>query len=257
MNFIYFTPLSPVFLHIWPIQFHYYGLMYVISFIIWYKIISYILNHNIIWMSNEKFDNLYYSIIIWWLIWWRLWHILFYELSYYIQRPIEILFIWNWWMASHGGFIWWLIAFLLFKPRNIKAINISDIFLVPLPIWLALGRLGNLINWEIYGYATSVPWCMHFSDRICRHPTQIYAIIKDIIVFLVVIYIFKYHNKPWNITSAFLITYWTLRIIVECFKETFTWNNYLSYITTWQILSIIMIIIWISIFFIQRNKKHN
>lgn len=254
MNFS-FTPFSPIFLTIWPVNFYYYGLMYAFSFLIAYVI----LRKSIMlkWVSENDFEKLFYWTIFMWLVWWRLWHILFYDFEYFSQNLIEVFYIWNGWMASHWWFIWALIWIYIFKPK-IPLLKLLDLLIYPVPIWLALWRLWNLINWEIYGKATNVPWCMEFADTICRHPTQIYAILKNLTIFAVLYYLnkklienwklkVKSYLQPWILFSSFLILYWFLRIVVEFFKEDFIWNNYIELITTGQVLSAIMVVIWVLI----------
>ncbi len=258
---ISFTPMSPVFLSIGPFNFYYYGLMYAISFLIAYLMLKKSIMSK--WVSENDFEKLFYWVIILWLIWWRLWHVLFYDFSYFSQNLIEIFYIWNGWMASHWWFLWALIWIYIFKPK-IPILKLLDLIIYPVPIWLALWRLWNLINWEIYWKASSMPWCMEFADTVCRHPTQIYAIIKNLIIFWVLFYInieiqnpkskIKSYLKPWVLFSVFLILYWIFRIFVEFFKEDFVWNNYFEFITTGQVLSGVMIFIWVYIY--HRLRKN-
>lgn len=258
IDIVHLDLLSPIFLSIWPIKFHYYWLMYAISFLFWYYFLKKELVQKSI-ISEADLEKLFYWTAIFWIIWGRLWAVIFYNFDYFLVHPIEIFYVWNWWMASHWWFLLWFIWFLLFKPKQINLFIILDLIVIPLVLWLALWRFWNLINWELYWYATNVPWCMNFADWICRHPTQIYAIIKDLFILLSLIIIkYKFNHKLplWFITSVFLIMYWILRFIVEFFKENFKWNNYFDFITTGQILSILMIFIWIFLI-INISRKRN
>ena len=255
-----FTPLSQVFLSIWPINFHYYGLMYAISFLIAYIFLRKLIRDTKMDISDREYESMFFWIIIWWLVWWRLWHILFYEAAYFFSNPLEILAVWKWWMASHWWLIWGLIAFFIVKPRRINTLWLLDLIVIPLPIGLALWRIWNLINWELYWKVSSLSWCMEFHDSVCRHPTQIYAVLKNLFIFFAIYFLYKtfYSQlKKWFLLSIFLIEYWTLRIFVEFFKEDFSWNNYFDIITTWQILSAIMILLWISLLFLVNKKELN
>lgn len=259
MGIIHIDLLSPVFLAIWPFKFHYYWLMYALSFVFWYWFLRKNLVQKSI-ISEKQLERMLFWTIIFWIIWWRLWEVLFYNIDYFINHPIEIFYVWNWWMASHWWFILWFIWFLLFKPKQINSFTLLDLIVIPLALWLALWRFGNLINWELYWYVTDLPWCMKFADWLCRHPTQIYAIIKDLFIFFVLIIIWKRVGSVlpwWFIASTFLILYWILRFIVEYFKEDFVWNNYFNLITTGQILSLIMIFIWVVFMALifRRNTK--
>ena len=258
MDLIEFTPLSPSFLTIWPVSLHYYWLMYAVSFLFAYSFIKKLIIKYRFAVNEEIFERLFFWIIICWLIWWRLGHVLFYDFQYFSENLVEIFYVWNGWMASHWWIIGGLIWFMYFKPKNINTLKFLDLIVLPLPIWLALWRLWNLINWELYGKVTSMPWCMKFADEICRHPTQIYAVIKNLIIFGILFYLYKKFkfSKPWILASAFLISYGILRIIVEFYKESFIWNNYLSFLTTGQILSCLMVLFWLLLWIsiIRRSK---
>lgn len=253
---INFTPLSPTFLQIWAIQFHYYWLLYAISFSIAYIFLKKKLvdENTEIQIKENDFEKLFFWIIFMALIWWRIWHILFYNFEYFSHNLLEIIKVWKWWMASHWGFIWGIIWFLLFKPKKIEFFKLADLVILITPIWLALWRIWNLINWELFWKETTVFWCMKFSDEICRHPTQIYASLKNITIFLILFYLYKKRVKPWIILWTFFASYWFLRIIVEFFKEKTQWNNYVELFTTGQILSFFMILFWI--WFILKIKNY-
>jgi len=255
---INFTPLSPMFLEIWPLQFHYYWLMYAISFLAVYLFLKKKLvdEKSKIQITEKKFDKFFFWIIALTLIWWRFWHILFYNFDFFFQNPVEILKVWKWWMASHWGFLWASIWFILFRPKEIPFFKLADLTILLVPLWLALWRIWNLINWELYWKATNLPWCMEFADEICRHPTQIYASLKDITIFLILFYLFRKKVKNWVIFSSFLISYWILRFIVEFFKEETQWNNYLEILTTGQILSFFMILTGILLLLFLKKENN-
>lgn len=256
MNTILFTPFDKVFLEIMWIKFHYYWLMYAIWFSFWYLLLSFLLKKEKIILSEKEFDRMFFWIAIFWLIWGRIWHILIYNFSYYFQNPLEIFAVWKWWMASHWWLIWWLIWFFIFKPKDIDYKKILDLTVIPLSFWLWLWRIWNFINWELYWKASSMPWCMYFDDNICRHPTQLYAFIKDILIFLILFYLYKKWVRNWFLVVSFLILYWSFRFFVEFFKENTQGNNTFSFITTGQVLSIFIILSWI-IFWLTLKQKNN
>jgi phosphatidylglycerol:prolipoprotein diacylglycerol transferase len=86
----------------------------------------------------------------------RLGYVLFYQLSYFMEHPVEIFAVWQGGMSFHGGFLGVLVAMWLFgKKYRLKWLSIMD-FIAPLvPIGLGAGRMGNFINAELWGRATS------------------------------------------------------------------------------------------------------
>lgn len=152
----------------------------------------------------------------------RLGFVLFYEPAFYLANPAEIIKVWNGGMSSHGGLIGVGIAVVLFcRRKSINIFSLLDVVVIPGAIGLAMGRVGNLINGELYGIESVVPWAMQFAESdVLRHPTQIYAIIKNLIIACVcTMYIQSVSVKKGQVFALFLIMYGLLRYIVEYYRE--------------------------------------
>ncbi len=94
----------------------------------------------------------------------RLGHVLFYEPSYYFSHPAEIFMVWHGGLASHGAAIGLLIA-LYFYHRWVSKktyLWIADRFVITVALAGVMIRLGNLMNSEILGKVTDVPWAFYF-----------------------------------------------------------------------------------------------
>jgi phosphatidylglycerol:prolipoprotein diacylglycerol transferase len=154
----------------------------------------------------------------------RLGYVLFYGFSYFLSHPLAIFAVWQGGMSSHGGFIGVTLAILFFCKRNrIHPLALADVLMVPVAIGLALGRIGNLINGELYGTLSTVPWAMHFPgiDGL-RHPTQIYAFLKDLCIATASVFHLRFtmlRPREGRTTSYFLMSYAVLRSIVEIFRD--------------------------------------
>jgi phosphatidylglycerol:prolipoprotein diacylglycerol transferase len=127
-------------------------------------------------------------------------------------------------MASHGGFIGVIVALLLFARGNLNYFfKLADVLTVPIAIGLFFGRLGNLINGELYGTVTTLPWAMSFPGvEGLRHPTQIYAMLKDLTIALVCFLHLRATwpaYRPGSTIGVFLCLYAVLRFIVEIFRD--------------------------------------
>jgi len=173
----------------------------------------------------------------------------------YQNNLIEVLYIWNGGMAFHGGLIGAIIGTYLFCKKNkIKFYDIADIIVIPLALGLSFGRIGNFINQEFYGKLTDVPWGIHY-DIVegKRHPSQIYESIKNFIIFLILLNMYKLKKlKKGVIFWTFNLLYSIFRFSIEFFKDQQTFYN----LTYGQWISIPLFIISI-IFLIRIAKKRN
>ncbi len=254
---ITFTPLSPVFLSIGFLKFHYYGLMYVLSFVLGYFILPYIFKLRKLDIKKEAFENIYFYIILGGLIGGRLFFVLFYNLDFYIANPLKIFAIWEGGMASHGGFIGAFIsAYIMTKKYKIPFLRFIDSLIIPAGIGLMLGRFGNFINGELYGKITNVSWCINFDNAEgCRHPTQLYAMLKDFILFIIIFNFRKSSWKPGILAILALSIYAIFRFIVEFFKEVLNTDLLLLNLNKGQWFSIILLVLCSILFMIFNKEK--
>lgn len=219
-------PSRAVALSIGMLQVHWYGIMYALGFIFGMLMLPRLQKLTRIEMSEKDRESLLLSVFLGVLIGGRLGFILFYGGRYFLENPWKIFAVWEGGMASHGGFIGVALALLLFvRKRNIDLLRLVDMIIVPVAIGLALGRVGNFINGELYGTVTTLPWGMHFPGAEgLRHPTQLYAIAKDLTIALCCFLSLKhwYATEPAGTglpTALFLSMYAVLRFIVEIFRD--------------------------------------
>ncbi|MGB1205546.1 MAG: prolipoprotein diacylglyceryl transferase [Chitinophagales bacterium] len=164
----------------------------------------------------------------------RLGHIFFYDLEYFLAHPIEIFKVWNGGLASHGGGIGVLIATYLFiKNYKFTYLQILDILVVSAPLCAFLGRIGNLMNSEIVGKYTEMPWGFVFlknGDALARHPSQLYEAIMFIACFGLMIWLSRRrpHFPVGFLSVIFFMLIPTLRFLLEFFKQEATYTQLLS-----------------------------
>jgi len=202
-----------------------YGLMFAIGFVIGYKMVEKQLKHE---KEEAKWlDNLLFYIVIGTIVGARLGHVFFYGWEYYSQHPIEIIYVWQGGLASHGGVIGIFIGLLIFSKIYTKrnVFWIIDRVVIPTAIVAMLIRLGNLFNSEIYGVQTSLPWGFIFErnhETVPKHPTQLYEAIAYLITFFVVKHFYwktDAKNKTGFISGVFFIMVFTARFLIEFVKE--------------------------------------
>lgn len=223
LHAIPYPNISPVFLEVGPLQFRWYGLMYLIGLAGAYFLIIRRVESGGLSMTRDQV----YNMVVWAafgvFIGGRLGYTLFYNFSYYVQHPANILAIWEGGMSFHGGLLGVIVALFLFSQRQgIPAYQVADLAAAATPIGLGFGRIGNFINGELYGRATDVDWCMVFPSGgpACRHPSQLYeAGLEGVFLFTCLWVIWKTAPPPGTIFWSFITGYGVCRMIVEFVRE--------------------------------------
>ena len=107
------------------------------------------------------------------------------HLSHFLERPLEILMIWQGGLTSYGAFLSLLFVWLYVKKQKISFGQILDLIAPYLLLAIAITRIGCFLNWDDYGKITSVPWAIKVGNE-TRHPTQLYESLYALIGFFVV-----------------------------------------------------------------------
>ncbi|MGH6609627.1 MAG: prolipoprotein diacylglyceryl transferase, partial [Burkholderiaceae bacterium] len=255
--------LDPVAFSIGPLAIRWYGLMYLVGFLLFLVLGK--LRARDPWrdMKSQDVDDLLFYGMIGTILGGRLGHVLFYgPLPYYLANPLEIFAVWKGGMASHGGIIGVIIAMAVFaKMRGKSFMRVAD-FVVPLvPLGLGAGRIGNFINGELWGRAAdpSLPWAVVFpeaGDAIARHPSQIYQFLLEGVLLFAILWIYSRKPRaPGTVGSLFLIFYGLLRIIGEIFREPEALYGHMPLgMSAGQWLSVPMIVIGIVCFVVLRRR---
>jgi len=163
----------------------------------------------------------------------RLGHVFFYEWSYYSQHPLKILATWEGGLASHGGAIGVIIAVILFSIITTKRNPLwtFDRLVIAIALVGGLIRIGNLMNSEIFGHATDLPWGFMFVrsrewhalyEGQAVHPTQIYEALCYFGLFCLLMWMYWKKNcgeRPGLIFGSFLIGIFLPRFFIEFIKN--------------------------------------
>ena len=216
-------PSRAVALEIFGFGIHWYGLLYVAAFVLAYLLLPRLQHLRGLELANEEWSNILTATILGVLLGGRLGYALFYHPLYYATHPLEIVAVWQGGMSSHGGFLGVGLAVLLVSRRlKIPLLTLLDLIVVPAAIGLALGRVGNFINLELYGTVTSLPWGIAIPGvEGLRHPVQLYAVGKDLLIAGLCFLHLKRTQalNPGGTFALFLMLYAFLRFSVEFFRE--------------------------------------
>ena len=217
--------VNPALFHLGSFEVRYYGVLWAVAL----GISAYIFHHIMIreGLSEKTFDSVFWFGVISTVLGSRLGHCLFYDPGYYLTHPVEILDIRQGGMASHGAAVGLLIGLWLFSRKNkLPYIWSLDRISIVVAISGVAVRLGNLMNSEIYGTVTSLPWGFIFvrdGETLPKHPTQIYEALCYLVLFVILLWM--YYKKdlarrwPGVMFGFFLIILFGTRFLIEFIKN--------------------------------------
>jgi phosphatidylglycerol---prolipoprotein diacylglyceryl transferase len=218
-----FPNIDPVFLRLGPVQLRWYGLMYMLSFIIGYFLLKRYAKEKKLPLSTDDLYDLLFFLILGVMIGGRLGYVFFYDFGSYLRSPWDILAIWQGGMSFHGGFVGVILAtWFITKRRKWNFWQIADLVCVVVPVGLGLGRIGNFINGELFGRPSKLPWAMVFPEGgpLPRHPSQLYeALLEGLVLFLVLRWLYKKNFYPGTVFWGLVAFYGLFRFIVEFVRE--------------------------------------
>ncbi len=249
---------TPEMFSIGPITVRWYGLLFAMAFIVGYQILT--------WMYKRErkpetdVEQLTVYMIIGTVIGARLGHVLFYNPTFYFENPLEILMVWKGGLASHGAAVGILIAMYIYSnlKKDQSFLWVMDRVVIATALGGSFIRLGNLFNSEIIGKPADVPWAFVFTriDDVPRHPTQLYESLAYLIIFIILIFVYKSKSKQLNdgfFFGLFLVLIFSFRFFVEFLKEVQSGFEVGMILDMGQLLSIPFVII--GFIYIMRSFK--
>lgn len=245
---IKFPEISPTIVAFGPLQIRWYGLFYVLTFILTYLFYKKTLKLKGINLSVNQYESIVYHAILGVLIGGRLGYVIFYNLPFYLSHPLSVFAVWKGGMSFHGGALGVIVAGLFFTKRNGQHfLPMADAAMPFVAIGLGLGRVGNFINSELFGRVSDVPWAFVFplSDGLPRHPSQLYeSFFEGFVLFVISIIMVKRVKKDGLVFWIFLGLYGFFRFFIEFFREPDEHIGLLlGYFTLGQILSFFMVVV--------------
>ena len=167
---MFFHNINPVLRELGPFQIRYYGLFYALGFVIAYFLIFHLAKRKQLPITKDDVADFLVYAIVGVVLGARFIYAAFYNPLFYIQNPFEIIAVWHGGLSFHGGLLGAIVAGYLFcKKKRIEFYDFADIAVVPVALALALGRVGNFINAELYGRMTNIGFCFYFLKKpVCR-----------------------------------------------------------------------------------------
>src|SRR3989344_3025398 len=212
--------LDPIIFSIGPIAIRWYGLAYLLGFLfVWYTLSK---NKEELKLTKQQVSDLAF-----WLM-----------MGVIIGSRLYSVFIWN---PSH---------YLYCKKHKLRILHVADVIAIPVVFALALGRIANFINGELYGPITDLPWCVQFPDAEgCRHPYQIYAAIKRFAVVGILVLLKQSSHKEGFIFFTTVLLLGIGRFTLDFLREDVLYAG----LSTGQWSSIAMVAV--ALYFFARKGK--
>ncbi|MFZ0242088.1 MAG: prolipoprotein diacylglyceryl transferase [Desulfobacterales bacterium] len=227
--------LNPVIFSFGGFKLQYYGLMYVVAFLVTYLLVAYRLRHEERFpVTAEQVQALMTAMMLGVIVGGRLGYVLFYNPSYYLAHPLEVILPFDFsngvtftgitGMSFHGGLVGVILFSWLYCRKNaLSLLAMADLFIPAIPLGYTFGRIGNFINGELYGRVTTAPIGMIFPlapGRQLRHPSQLYeALFEGLFLFLVLWGVRRRVRMPGAMLGLYLIGYGTVRFFIEYFRQ--------------------------------------
>ena len=258
LNYITWN-VDPVLFSVGSFSVRWYGLFWALGFLIGYFIMRKIYRRE--HMSDDALDKLLVYMLLFTVVGARLGHCLFYEPDVYLKDPLSILKVWEGGLASHGGAIGILLGLWIYMRRynkspkkkderpSISYIWLFDRIVIPVCLVGALIRCGNVMNHEIYGTPTSLPWGFVFlrgAEQFCGtvdnytacnawdapcppsewlpcHPTGLYEAFFCLVAMGILLWMYYKrdlgHKQPGLMFGTFLVIIFGSRILIEFLKN--------------------------------------
>ncbi|WP_298431906.1 prolipoprotein diacylglyceryl transferase [Geobacter sp.] len=218
-----FPHIDPVFFRLGPLEFRWYGLMYILGFIASYVILKRGAKRMGLPFTKDDVADIIFSLALGVILGGRLGYIVFYNLPYYLVHPLKVFAVWEGGMSFHGGLMGVVVAGILAaRKKGIGFFTLADLCVPAAPVGLGLGRLGNFINGELYGRPTDLPWGIIFpgGGGVPRHPSQLYeAFLEGPVLFAILSVVARKKPPAGVVFWTFIAMYGLFRFFVEFFRE--------------------------------------
>lgn len=221
--------IPPTIVSIGPIAIRWYSMMYVVGYVLGYRLVLRRVRTGRSAITRAELDSLIWYLVAGMLLGARVVYVLVYGREEYAAHPLEAFAVWRGGLSFHGAILGMVTAIALFARRYRRPIlEVTDLVALCGTPGLFFGRIGNFINAELYGRPTNVPWAMVFPTdplHLPRHPSQLYEAFAEGVVLSVVLWSIdrwaysRGYYRRGLITGAFLVGYAIIRFSLEFTRQ--------------------------------------
>lgn len=240
-----YPEIDPIIFALGPLKVRWYGLMYVIAFLLAWWLAKRRCARSDSPVNSEQVDDLMFYGMLGVIVGGRVGYALVYGWDQFTSDPFYLLKITQGGMSFHGGLAGVVIAMWLYGRRLGRSIWSLTDFVAPIvPLGLGFGRIGNFINGELWGKETEVAWAF-VVNGVSVHASQLYEAILEGFVLFLILWIYSSKPRPClAVSGMFLLFYGIFRFFVEFYRVPDDHLDYLAlgWVTMGQILSAPMIL---------------
>lgn len=260
----FYQSLNPVAFSLGPLTVRWYGIAYVLGFLIGGFVIWQVAKRWKLRFDSDTLFTILFCAVLGVIIGARLGYVLFYGAGYYLSHPFEILMFSNGGMSFHGGLVGAALAGIFAaKLCKMPFLSIADLCAIATPVGLFFGRCANFINGELWGATTDLPWGVVFggtAGSLPRHPSQLYeALLEGVVIFIVLFALSRKQPPRWRGTfwGLFLTMYGCFRFLIEFVRQPDVQLGYLwgGWLTMGQVLSVPLVVAGIMVIVYAMRHK--
>ncbi len=254
--------MYPILFKIDPITLHTYGLILAIAFLSGISLA--VRQAKLEGEDPQKIFDLCFYLVLAAIIGSRILFVLI-NYSFYIKNPLNIFKIWRGGLVFYGGLIGALaVGVFYIKKYGLSLWKISDILAPSIALGQAIGRLGCFFAGCCYGKPALVSWAVTFTDpeslaplHIARHPVQLYSSAAALLVFSILLVIYRKHKFRGQVFFSYVTLYSIDRFALEFLRgDERGFINILGHIlSTSQVISILAFILGLSMLFFLRKRE--
>ena len=250
----FYHMLDPVAFTIGPFAVRWYGIAYLIGFIVGGYLLMRYARRWELELSSDDALNVVTGIYLGAVVGGRLGYVLFYGAGYYLEHPLEIVMLNQGGMSFHGGLVGAVVGcYIVVRSLKISFATLCDLVVCGAPLGLFFGRCANFVNGELWGKETDLPWGVMFETGggVYRHPSQLYeALLEGIVIFLILFALSRRvpARPQGTFIGAFLVLYGVFRFLIEFVRVPDAQLGYLfGFITMGQLLSLPLVIVGVGL----------
>lgn len=245
-------PSPSVLLQVGPFALRWYALAYIAALVLGWRIMRRLVRLSPPVATEEQTDDFLTWATLGVVLGGRLGYVLFYQPAYYLSHPLQALAVWEGGMSFHGGALGVIAATALYaRLHGLDTLGFADRLVVVVPLGLALGRLANFVNGELWGRVAPdwLPWAVVFpaAGPEARHPSQLYQAGLEGVLLFVVLWALSRREavraRFGTLSGAFLVGYAVARGVGELFRQPDAFLGFLyAGATMGQLLSVPMLL---------------
>lgn len=266
--------INPVAISVGNFSLYWYALLYLLAFGIGFLVFRRVVQYYVPGFSIEQSEEWLLYMLVGALLGARLGYVLFYNASFYAQHPLAIILpfdtVTGTWtgisgMSYYGGLVGVILAFWFFsRKKHISFWSLADATALAVPVGYFFGRLGNFVNGELFGRATTGWWGMFFpfdgtNGTVLRHPSQLYEAFFEGIVLFIILKKVSQGGKdfPGRTAAIYIMGYSLIRFVIEYAREPDPQLGILAGgMTLGQYLSLLTFMSGIAVFLWLKNRKY-